>query len=394
MLELLFLLLPFAAASGWYIARYTFPHTAANHKKKKDFNREYLLGLNYLLNEQADKAVDTFIKILEVDTETVETHLALGVLFRRRGEIDRAIRLHQNLIARPQLPWAQKIQALLALGQDYYYGGLLDRAERLFSEVAKENSENDYARIASRYLLEIYQQQKRWEIAIKQAKKIYTWEPQIVKNIAHYYCELALKQLKVPTAHKEVIELLELALKYDPNCVRANLLKGELAIKSEKWEKAIQIYQAIKKQDPDYITETLEPLSRCYLQRESGQTDLLNYLYTTLSEYSKISICLAIVKLIQKEDREKALNFLTHQMQEKPSLSGLYHLVDLHCAAPHFSNYENNEKNNLTTLKVLIAKLMKNKPIYRCLRCGFNSKILDWFCPACRNWSTIKPERL
>ncbi len=243
MLEVLFALLPVAAASGWYAAYYTISH-AASHKKN-DFNRKYLLGLNYLLNEQADKAVDTFIKILEVDTETVETHLALGVLFRRRGEIDRAIRLHQNLIARPQLPKAQRIQALLALGQDYYYGGLLDRAERLFFEIANEDNEAEYAKVALRYLLEIYQQQKRWDVAIKKAKKISKWESYIVKNIAHYYCELALKELKNKTSTKEVITLLNHALKYDAKCVRANLIKGEIAVKSEKWEDAIQLYQTI-----------------------------------------------------------------------------------------------------------------------------------------------------
>ena len=398
MLELLFLLLPFAAASGWYAAYYHFSHFTSD--KKNDFNREYLLGLNYLLNEQADKAVDTFIKILEVDTETVETHLALGVLFRRRGEIDRAIRLHQNLIARPQLPKSQKIQALLALGQDYYYGGLLDRAERLFFEVAtnEEDNNNEYTRVALRYLLEIYQQQKRWEVAIKNAKKISKWEPRIIKNIAHYYCELAFNTLKNESSPKEAITFLEQALKYDPSCVRASLMKGEIAIKAGKWEKAIQIYQSIKKQDPDYITETLAPLSQCYLKRESGEADWLNYLYTTLSEYSKISICLAIVKLLQEKDREKALQFLVQQLESSPSLQGLYHLIDLHLSEENFSSEEKPEKdkdnNNLAMLKTLTAKLLQNKPIYRCLRCGFNSKFLDWFCPACRNWSTIKPDRL
>lgn len=389
MLEVLFVLLPIAAASGWIVAYYTFSRLPAY--KNNDFNRKYLLGLNYLLNEQADKAVDTFIKILEVDTETVETHLALGVLFRRRGEIDRAIRLHQNLIARPQLPKPQKLQALLALGQDYYYGGLLDRAEHLFSEIAKEENKNEYAKVALCYLLDIYQQQKRWDIAIKQAKKISKWEPYILKNIAHYYCELALKHLKNETSSssKEAIALLDQALKYDAHCVRASLIKGEIAIKAEKWESAIQLYQAIKKQDSDYITETLEPLSQCYLQRESGQTEFLNYLHETLSEHSEISICLTIVKLLQKKERGKALQFLISQLEDKPSLYGLYYLIDLHLELE--SDSYPHEKNKLVILKALVGKLVKNKPLYRCLQCGFNSKILDWLCPACRNWSTIKP---
>ena len=385
MLELLFLLLPFAAASGWYVAYCTLSHS--NSRKKHQCNLEYLRGLNYLLNEQSDKAVDTFIKILEVDTETVETHLALGVLFRRRGEIDRAIRLHQNLIARPNLAHPQKLQALLALGRDYYCAGLLDRAERLFFELI-HSDDKEYARIALRYLLEIYQQQKRWEVAIKQAKKIAKWDGQVVKNIAHYHCEMALNLLKNSTGKQDVIKLLDQALKYDVNCVRANLIKGKLAVEAEEWEKAIQIYQAIKKQDPDYITETLVPLNQCYLKRQSGSIDLLSYLHETLSEHAQTPIFLAIVKLIQEQDNHKALQFLTQQLQDRPSLHGLYHLVDLHLAQ---ENCSEADKTNLTSLKNLIKKLMENKPLYRCLSCGFNSKILDWLCPACRNWSSIKP---
>lgn len=383
MLELLFLLLPIAAASGWYAAFCKF----SNSSKKNECNREYLRGLNYLLNEQSDKAVDTFIKILEVDTETVETHLALGVLFRRRGEIDRAIRLHQNLIARPNLAHVQKLQALLALGRDYYCAGLLDRAERLFFEVT-HHDDNEYARIAVRYLLEIYQQQKRWEIAIKQAKKISKWDNKILRNIAHYHCELAQNLLNTKANPREAIKLLALALKYDANCVRANLIKGKLAIAAEKWEEAITIYQAIKKQDPDYITETLVPLNQCYLQHQSGSVGLLGYLHETLTEHAQTPISLAIVKLIQENNNDKALQFLTQQLQTKPSLPGLYQLVDLHLAQENCSLMD---KSNLTSLKDLIKKLMENKPIYRCLSCGFNSKILDWLCPACRNWSTIKP---
>lgn len=153
-------------------------------------------------------------------------------------------------------------------------------------------------------------------------------------------------------------------------------------------EQAIAIYQAIKKQDPDYITETLEPLNQCYLQHQSGSMGLLSYLHETLSEHAQTPISLAIVKLIQEKDNDKALQFLTQQLQSKPSLPGLYQLVDLHLAQ---ENSSMTDKSNLISLKDLIKKLMENKPVYRCLTCGFNSKILDWLCPACRNWSTIKP---
>src|SRR5579883_3417069 len=123
--------------------------------RKNNLPRDYLIGLNFLLNEETDKAVDIFIKMLEVDSDTVETHLAVGKLFRRRGEVDRAIRIHQNLIARPQLEKVYREQSLFELGQDYLSAGMLDRAERIFLELVDHK---EYIVPSLRALLDIYQQ--------------------------------------------------------------------------------------------------------------------------------------------------------------------------------------------------------------------------------------------
>src|SRR5277367_1878657 len=149
-------------AAAWYLGY------QARHKRiveqKSNLPRDYLVGLNFLLNEETDKAVDIFIKMLEVDSDTVETHLAVGKLFRRRGEVDRAIRIHQNLIARPQLERVYREQSLFELGQDYLSAGMLDRAEKIFLELLNGSS---HSAQALRTLIDIYQQEKDWEKAVE-----------------------------------------------------------------------------------------------------------------------------------------------------------------------------------------------------------------------------------
>ncbi len=205
MLDLLLLLLPIAAVSGWYGG---YKHKSSAAQKPNFLPRDYFIGLKYLIDEQPDKAVDIFIKMLEVNSDTVETHLALGGLFRRRGEVNRAIRIHQNLIARPQLVKGQRVQALSELAQDYMRAGVLDRAENLFLELLELDKGNE---ANFRYLLHIYEQQKDWEQAITIARKLHNMQP----AIAHYYCELG--------DHKK-------ALLMDKNCVRATLLQGAMHI--------------------------------------------------------------------------------------------------------------------------------------------------------------------
>lgn len=382
MTELLFLLLPIAAASGWYAARRSYKKDP-NYQRDR-FARDYLVGLNYLLNEQPDKAVDMFVKMLEVDSETVETHLALGVLFRRRGEVDRAIRIHQNLIARPQLPKQQRAQALLALAQDYNRAGVLDRAEKMFLEVVEFSSE--YSSYALRYLLDIYQQQKRWDTAIVTAKKLLSADQDVAKKIAHYYCELADEHLQKNNVD-QAQRVLKQALSADSACVRASILLGNIALKAEKIPAAIENYQKVKLQDADYISETIKPLIQCYTQLDNGQEKLSDYLSSLLTEYPRASTLLALVELIQnKAGYDAVTQFLIQNLQRRPSLRGLQRLIAL-----QHDNVEHGSREHLSVLQLLIGNLLKSKPIYRCVTCGFGSKILHWLCPGCRNWSTVKP---
>lgn len=377
----LLLLIPLAAALGWYGAKRHHVSSVANNEKQ--FPRDYLIGLNYLLNEQPDKAVDIFIKMLEVDSETVETHLALGILFRRRGEVGRAIRIHQNLIARPQLSKQLRTEALLALGQDYLRAGLLDRAERLFLETA--DAGGDVATIALRHLLDIYQQQKRWESTIAIAEKLLANGDEVQSRIAQYYCEqaqAAYKQSQMAQAET----YLQQALKSDPHCARASLLQGKMAMQAGQFEMAIRAYQKVREQDVDFLTEAIDPLVTCYTHL-NAEADLEDFLQSSLKVSPRISFVLARADQLQRCAGSDAVeHYIAEQLHKRPSLRGLQRLLSL-----HLQKAEGVARDNLLILQELISGLLKNKPIYRCVQCGFGGKVLHWLCPSCKNWSSIKP---
>lgn len=378
----LLLLLPAAVASGWFAAKRVVQFNPIEERNR--FVQDYLVGLNYLLNEQPDKAVDTFIKMLEVDDETVETHLALGALFRRRGEVDRAIRIHQNLIARPQLPKKQHVESLLALAQDYLKAGVLDRAERLFLDVIA--ADTGYKAIALTHLLDIYQQQKRWDVAIDAANKLSTAGQMMQRHVAHYYCEQALEAHEQGDMEEELRHYLKRALEIDPSCARANLLLGSYEFDRENFYAALEAYRQIKDQDSDFVTEAIAPLAYCYEQL--GRTsELISYLQQCLQEHPQIPVVLAIANCLRRNNGSNvAAEFLAKQLRLQPSVQGLNHLIGL-----HLETADLNIKEHLLTLQAAIIQLLKNKPNYRCEHCGFASKVLHWHCPGCKDWACVKP---
>ncbi len=382
--DALLLLLPLAAVSGWYAAkRNSHDLLITPPKENTHFTRDYLAGLNYLLNEQPDKAIDVFIKMLEIDSETVETHLALGALFRRRGEVERAIRIHQNVIARPQLPGYQRIEALLALGKDYLRAGLFDRAERVFLEVSDGNKSQ--IMIAKRHLLDIYQQQKQWDQAIAIANTLEDANQEIAVRVAHYHCELveaAIASGQLAPARA----LLKQALNAHPKCVRASLLQGDIEAKAGDFKTSLQAYQRVREQDPDYLNEVVAPLATAHVQLED-KDGLLAYLQDSLQIFPRTSLTLTLMESIQyREGDAAAIDFMTGQLHQRPSLRGLQSLIALQIKAAAGQAGE-----NLLILKELIDRLLKNKSVYRCGQCGYAGKVLHWLCPGCKTWETTKP---
>lgn len=344
--------------------------------------KDYLLGLNYLLNEEPDKALEVLIKTLQVDSDTIETYLALGHLFRRRGEVDRAIRIHQNLIARPSLSKNERIQALLALGQDYLRSGVYDRAERLFLEVIDSKL---YLQESYTYLLDIYQQEKEWEKAITVAEKLSALSSNnIGREVAHYYCELALETQR-KSGYETAFRYLKKAYQYDKYCVRASWLQGDWEKEAGNPKIALGYYREAITEDPDFLPEILPAIVSCYEQLQDEKA-LMNELKTLLMQYPRISLILTMAERLQKtEGNSAAVDFLAQQLQQKPSIRGLNYFIQLQQGR---SDLENRD---LQLLRRLTESLLKDRPIYRCVQCGYASKILDWHCPSCKHWNTIKP---
>ena len=381
MLVLWPLLLPFAAASGWWIG-----HRPARRidKTTPPLRRDYFMGLNYLINEEHDKAIDIFLKLLRVDNDTAETHLALGSLFRRRGEVDRAIRIHQNLIARPQLTTTQRNSALLALGRDYLHAGVFDRAERIFQEVATSGGES--AILGLRYLLDIYQQEKAWQQAVNIAHQLetLTGEP-MHRVISHHYCELAEAAL-LDRNFPEVAQHLGKALYVDRDSVRASLLQAKLSMQEGRYREAIKAYQRVKSQNPDFISEIIEPLLTCYQAMNNTET-CLRYLKTLHQEHPRGAIILMLAEhLRQSQGIDPAIDYLAAELRHYPSIRGLQTLIHWHIDASY-----GKVREKLEVLRDITAQGLKNKPIYRCNHCGFSGNHLHWQCPGCKAWDTVTP---
>ena len=377
MLQYLFALLPVAATCGWYMGS---KKSDSNTKRRSPFKmrHDYFKGLNYLINEQPDKAVDVFIKLLEVDGDTVETHLALGNLFRRRGEVERATRIHQNIIARPNLAAQHRLQALSELGQDYLKAGVLDRAERLFVELI-ELGQSDLS--SYQFLLTIYQQEKDWVKAIDIARKTQGLGKPMGLVIAQYCCELAEQYLEQGNL-QQVQLFLKKAQSYHFACIRAHLIRARLEVEQGNDKNAIHYYKKVIHQELIFLPEFIDSMIACY-QRLNAEDEMFAYFSDCLKKHSHVALVLAIADYLRKKSgNSAAIEFVASEMQRSPSPSGLKYLV---------SNYLKDSGDQLGLVSELIEKLLDKQVVYRCMQCGFPSKRLFWLCPSCHQWETIKP---
>nr|VFK16176.1 MAG: Lipopolysaccharide biosynthesis regulator YciM, contains six TPR domains and a predicted metal-binding C-terminal domain [Candidatus Kentron sp. LFY] len=387
----LLMLLPVAAASGWYVAQRNIRNTT-DSLPSKPIHADYFRGIHYLLYEQPDQAIEAFIKVLEIEGETMGTHLALGNLYRRRGEMERAIRIHQNLAKRSESNSEQRFEALLELGQDYLSAGLLDRAEDLFQELV-ENSHHTVQ--ALRQLIEIYEQEKDWDKAIDSARKL----EEITGNqlqgvVAHYYCEKAEQALR-GNRQDIVLDIIKQALDAHDGCVRASLIEGDTLVKSGSLEQALQAYRRVETQDSDYLPEAIDRIYYCYrmLEKPGNQGSkkshaITEFFFSLLQRYKGVSVTLALSEIKrQEEGKHEAVAFLTEKLRERPSLRGYQRLLEMGLDPTR----PGDASDHFVILKELVSGLLKDRPVYRCRQCGFPAKFLHWQCPGCKNWNTVKP---
>jgi lipopolysaccharide biosynthesis regulator YciM len=381
MLALLFMLLPVAAFSGWVLGRRRSERTSG--ARVSELSTSYFRGLNYLLNEQQDKAIEVFLQLAEINRDTVETHLALGNLFRRRGEVDRAIRVHQNLIARPNLSQDEKTVALLELGEDYMRAGLLDRAETLFADLVAMDA---LAPSALKHLIAIYQHERDWGKAIEHARRLelVTGDSQGAV-IAQFHCELA-DHARAQGSRDEARAHVADAFAVEPQCVRASMILGHIEAASGDLPAAIKAFERVADLDIDYVPEILSPLLDCYARAQRMQR-AEEFLLGIAERYQGVSPVLALARLYATTRGEAAaVEFLNRILRQRPSVRALMALIDVNLHTAH-----GEARENFLILRDLTRQLIEGKAMYRCNRCGFGAKAHHWQCPSCKSWGTVRP---
>lgn len=352
-----------------------------NHNQQSTLSSEYFKGLNYLLNDEQGKALEIFVKLVESNWDTIDMHFTLGKIYRKNGEMDKAIKIHQGLIARPSLPEHYRSTILLELGYDYLGAGWFDRAEGLFKEVLIQDKNSREAR---HNLILIYQQEKDWFKAIDIAVDMFAEIPEVVgPMIAHYYCELAeLSKAKGDVSQLEIYA--KKALGYDAACVRASILLAEQAKAAGRYNEAIKLFESIEKQDADSMLLVIDSMIECH-ERLATQDKLYAYLLALQERNKSLFLQNVIANVIEKiEGKQKAIEYLADKIKVQPSLIGLQSLMT-------YKQKEADADEIFTNLAAAITIMKKDSAEYRCQKCGFSTNTHYWLCPSCNKWGRVKP---
>ena len=373
----LFLLL---AAAGWALGR--FGEREEREGAPPPLNIDYLKGLNFLLNEQTDQALEHFLKMVRVDDKTIETHFALGSLFRRRGEVDRAIRIHQNIIARPDLASEQRDQALFSLAKDYLRAGLLDRAEKLFVRLSQGSR---YQVEALEQLCRIYEQEREWQHAIDAGQKLEVLSGKsLALQIAHYYCELA-EQAAAKKDWQAARAFVKKAQSGRPRTFRGALTRAEIAQSTNDTKTALRLYHRIIDESTYLITEALPKLVEIHA-REGSMDELERDLRAMLAKNPEMTTDVAYTAIVNNIGGISVIDECVEQyMLNEPTLTEFIDLQRMNQAG------KKERDAALAKVRSALSRLAASTPRYKCTECGFSSQRLLWQCPSCKNWETQRP---
>ncbi len=368
-----------AAATGWAFARFSFQDR--NEPPSAPVNADYLRGLNLVLNRQTDEALELFVRMAKVDDDTLETHFALGHLFRRRGEVDRAIRVHQNLLARPNLNEAQRHQALFSLAQDYLGAGLFDRAEKLFAELRGSPT---LGQAALENLVDIYERENDWAKAIEAHRELEVETGKKSAQIAHYYCELSERarlngDLDLARQH------LKSSVRSETGAFRGTLIRAAIAQEEEDFAQALRLYERVLESDQRLMVEVLPQLIACY-EATNRQPELERYFEGLIAEDGDVTRNLAYAAIINDLKEPPVLGtcvedfILNHEVMT--TLIDTQHLKEL-----------SSEAREKAILRITggLRQLALSSARYRCTTCGYSTQRPVWRCPSCKAWETIKP---
>ena len=368
-----------AAATGWAFARYSVH--GRGEPPPPPVNADYLRGLNLVLNRQTDEALELFVQMAKVDEDTLETHFALGHLFRRRGEIDRAIRVHQNLLARPNLSEAQRDQALFSLAQDYLSAGLFDRAEKLFADLRGSPT---LGQSALENLVDIYERESDWAKAIEAHRELEVATGKKSAQVAHYYCELA-ERARLSGDLDLARQYLKSSVRSETGAFRGTLIRAAIAQEEEDFAQALRLYERVLEADQRLMVEVLPQLITCY-EATKRQQEFERYVEQLIAEDSDVKRDLAYAAIINGLSAPPVLrtcveDFILHH-DVMSALIDTDHLKELPSA---------DREEAILRITTALRQLALSNARYRCTTCGYSTQRLVWHCPSCKAWETIKP---
>ena len=377
----LFLIILAAIFIGWLLGRWQPFRKKSSAADNDQFSARYARGLNYLLADDSDNAIKIFTDLIEVNTDTIEIHIALGNLFRSKGEVDRAIKVHQNLLARPNLTRKQRHMAISELASDYLKAGLLDRAEKLYREMIELDADPIQA---YRRLLELYITEKSWDEAVECAQKLYEFgEPDAKTIYSQCLCEIARKALDSGN-YRRARNSLDRAIEIDASCVRAGLLLIQLHLGSDNLPAAKRIFQRLVRESPEYMALYIDPARQIYLNREPRVYQQFLQQQYQQQQSSRLAISL-LEHYARNDEIEKAREFLSDILHKSPSFEAF------EFALRFLKSNPDQLGETWETLSSFLKTLQDKKSEFVCSRCGYESHTIQWLCPSCRNWSSMKP---
>lgn len=379
----LFVVLFVALLAGWAMGR-RGAGKQDRHSSDNGIPPDYFRGLNHLLNDQHSEAIDAFVDSLQVNTETFDIHLTLGNLFRKKGEIQKAINVHQNLLARPEISPREMRLVQLELASDFMSAGLLDRAERLLLNIAARQTE--FQPTVLKLLVDLYEFEQSWEKAIQVGVKLRNLKKsdKLSKRLAHYHCELA-EELKRKEQWRAAYQHYQEAIEIDDKCVRASLGAAEVLCAQRRYRDAIRALKAVAEQDPDFVPVVIPQLQECY-DKVWGSSGYVRFLQEQCKNAPSATVILALAQRYMQDNRKQAETFLVDQLRQHPTIKGFKELVRM-----QLEELQGENRENLQVLYELIDQLTQTKHKYLCRQCGFSGHQLHWQCPSCKNWGTVKP---
>ena len=375
-LSWLLLALPVAFALGWLASRLDLRQL---RRESRDAPRAYFKGLSLLLSEQQDKAIDAFIEAVQNDPDTVDLHFALGGLFRRRGEFERAVRVHEHLLRRADLTTADRERAQHALAQDYMKAGLFDRAEAAF-RVLEGTTYDTESRLAR---LSLYERSRDWPAATTMAEQLEARGAGVFAGrMAHYRCELAL-EAEARGDEESALDALRLALAAAPEAARPRLLSARHHARRSRPAQALAELEDLLQRDPECFLLALDDYVT--VARDAGRAEAAQRKLAELFERQPgVELLRALCLLQGLSPAESPL--LDQLLERQPSLSAVQ--VVLEAQSPALP------AQRLAGLRRAVQRAATPLQRYRCAHCGFEAQRHFWQCPGCLSWDSFPPRRI